>query len=54
MREELKPIEQHGFTLVDFLPDGILLRFFTLTGRFVLEIANIRIETDVPRSNQSC
>jgi hypothetical protein len=28
MREELKPIEQHGFTLVDFLPDRILLRFF--------------------------
>jgi hypothetical protein len=28
MREELKPIEQHGFTLVDFLPDRILMRFF--------------------------
>ena len=28
MREEISPIEQHGFTLVDFLPDRIVLRFF--------------------------
>jgi hypothetical protein len=28
MREAIKPIEQHGFTLADFLPDGIRLRFF--------------------------
>jgi hypothetical protein len=28
MREEVKPIEQHGFTLADFLPDRIRLRFF--------------------------
>jgi hypothetical protein len=28
MREEVAPIEQHGFTLADFLPDRILLRFF--------------------------
>jgi hypothetical protein len=28
MREEVKPIEQHGFTIVDFLPDRIRLRFF--------------------------
>jgi hypothetical protein len=28
MREEIKPIEQHGFTLADFLPDRIVLRFF--------------------------
>ena len=28
MREEVKPIEQHGFTLADFLPDRIVLRFF--------------------------
>jgi hypothetical protein len=28
MREEIKPIEQHGFTLADFLPDRIALRFF--------------------------
>lgn len=26
--EDVEPIEQHGFTLVDFLPDRILLRFF--------------------------
>ena len=26
--EEVKPIEQHGFTLVDFAPDKITLRFF--------------------------
>jgi hypothetical protein len=28
MREEIQPIEQHGFTLADFLPDRIVLRFF--------------------------
>ena len=28
MVEEVKPIEQHGFTLVDFTPDKIVLRFF--------------------------
>lgn len=28
MEELLKPIEQHGFTLADFTPDKILLRFF--------------------------
>ncbi len=28
LREEIKPIEQHGFTIVDFLPDRIRLRFF--------------------------
>ena len=26
--EQVKPIEQHGFTLADFSPDGITLRFF--------------------------
>jgi hypothetical protein len=28
MDEQVKPIEQHGFTLVDFTPDKIALRFF--------------------------
>lgn len=28
VKEEIKPIEQHGFTIADFLPDRILLRFF--------------------------
>jgi hypothetical protein len=28
MREIIKPIEQHGFTVADFLPDRIVLRFF--------------------------
>jgi hypothetical protein len=28
LEEQVKPIEQHGFTLVDFLPDKIVLRFF--------------------------
>ena len=28
MREEVRPIEQHGFTLADFLPDRIVLRLF--------------------------
>jgi hypothetical protein len=28
MRETIKPIEQHGFTLADFQPDRIGLRFF--------------------------
>jgi hypothetical protein len=26
--EQVKPIEQHGFTLADFTPGTILLRFF--------------------------
>ncbi len=26
--EKIKPIEQHGFTLVDFTPDTIVLRMF--------------------------
>ena len=26
--EQVKPIEQHGFTLADFTPDAIVLRFF--------------------------
>jgi hypothetical protein len=28
MDEQVKPIEQHGFTLVDFTPDKIVLRLF--------------------------
>jgi hypothetical protein len=28
INERVKPIEQHGFTLADFSPDGITLRFF--------------------------
>ncbi len=28
LREEIKPIEQHGFTIADFHPDRIDLRFF--------------------------
>ena len=28
LEEEIKPIEQHGFTLVDFMPDKMVLRFF--------------------------
>jgi len=28
MKEEVKPLEQHGFTLADFLPDRIVLRLF--------------------------
>jgi hypothetical protein len=28
VNEEVKPIEQHGFTLADFLPDRIVLRLF--------------------------
>ena len=28
MVEDVKPIEQHGFTLVDFTPDRIALQFF--------------------------
>ncbi|MSU24701.1 MAG: hypothetical protein EXS32_12880 [Opitutus sp.] len=28
LREEVKPIEQHGFTIADFHPDRIVLRFF--------------------------
>ena len=27
-KEEVKPIEQHGFTLVDFTPDKMVLQFF--------------------------
>src|SRR5712691_11734761 len=28
MDEQVKPIEQHGFTIADFLPDKIVLRMF--------------------------
>jgi hypothetical protein len=28
MREDVQPIEQHGFTIADFLPDRIRLRLF--------------------------
>jgi hypothetical protein len=28
MQEEVKPIERHGFTIVDFSPDRIVLQFF--------------------------
>ncbi|HYZ31661.1 MAG TPA: hypothetical protein VE684_05180 [Crenalkalicoccus sp.] len=28
MEEQVKPIEQHGFTLADFMPDRIVLRLF--------------------------
>ncbi len=28
MEEQVKPIEQHGFTIADFTPDKIVLRFF--------------------------
>jgi hypothetical protein len=28
LRQEVAPIEQHGFTMADFLPDRIELRFF--------------------------
>jgi len=28
MREQIKPIEQHGFTIADFYQDRIMLRFF--------------------------
>jgi hypothetical protein len=28
VREDVKPIEQHGFTIADFLPDRIVLRLF--------------------------
>jgi hypothetical protein len=28
LREEIKPIEQHSFTIADFLADKIVLRFF--------------------------
>jgi hypothetical protein len=28
LQEQIKPIEQHGFTLGDFTPDKIVLRFF--------------------------
>jgi hypothetical protein len=28
MVEDVKPIEQHGFTLVDFTPDRIVLQLF--------------------------
>ena len=26
--EQVKPLEQHGFTIADFTPDAIVLRFF--------------------------
>jgi hypothetical protein len=28
MDEQVKPVEQHGFTLVDFTPDKMVLRLF--------------------------
>ena len=28
LREEIKPIEQHGFVIADFSPERIVLRFF--------------------------
>jgi hypothetical protein len=28
VKEEITPIEQHGFTIADFLADRIVLRFF--------------------------
>jgi hypothetical protein len=28
LQEQIKPIEQHGFTLADFTPDKIVLRLF--------------------------
>ena len=28
LQEQVKPIEQHGFTLIDFLPDRMVLRIF--------------------------
>jgi hypothetical protein len=28
LQEEVKPIEQHSFTIADFLPDRVRLRFF--------------------------
>ena len=28
LEEQVKPIEQHGFTLVDFTPDKMVLRMF--------------------------
>jgi hypothetical protein len=28
LEEQVKPIERHGFTLVDFMPDRMTLRFF--------------------------
>jgi hypothetical protein len=28
VREEIRPIEQHSFTMADFLTDRIILRFF--------------------------
>jgi hypothetical protein len=28
MVEDVKPIEQHGFTIADFAPDKIVLRMF--------------------------
>ena len=28
IQEDIKPIEQHSFTIADFLPDKITLRFF--------------------------
>ena len=28
VHEDVKPVEQHGFTIVDFLPDRIVVRLF--------------------------
>jgi hypothetical protein len=28
VQEEVRPIEQHSFTIADFLPDRIILKFF--------------------------
>jgi hypothetical protein len=28
MREDVRPIEQHGFTIADFLPDRVRVRLF--------------------------
>ena len=28
VKEEVKPIEQHGYTIADFTPDRIVLHFF--------------------------
>ena len=33
MDEQVKPIEQHGFTLVDFTPDKMVLRLFKWDGK---------------------
>ena len=28
MDESVKPVEQHGFTIIDFVPEKVVLRFF--------------------------